>query len=40
VNIARFLPSVPGCLAKAQDAIYVNLFVQGTGGSRWTATAR
>ena len=31
-NIARFLPSVPGYVyAKAQDAIYVNLYVQGTG---------
>ena len=31
-NISRFLPSVPGYVyAKAQDAIYVNLYVQGTG---------
>ena len=31
-NISRFLPSVPGYVyAKTADAIYVNLFVQGTG---------
>ena len=31
-NIARFLPSVPGYVyAKTNDAIFVNLFVQGTG---------
>jgi hypothetical protein len=30
-NIARFLPSVPGYVyAKAGDAIYVNLYVEGT----------
>lgn len=31
-NISRFLPSVPGYVyAKTKDAIYVNLYVQGTG---------
>jgi DUF1680 family protein len=32
VNVVRFLPSIPGMVyAHRNDAVYVNLFVQGTG---------